>query len=350
LSILTVGPYPPPIGGVSIHLSRLKDHLDSLKFKNTVWSLSETEDLLQNIRRVSFRNLHYRLIFNPSFRIIHYHVSGYPARKRAAYLSRTLFRNRINVITLHGDAIRFVESYPQESIEIFNSFSTVICVKKGDAKKLLSCGVKTDVQDISPFILPQNLDATIESQIVSEFMDRHEHVICANGSKITFLHDNELYGLDMCVELMGCLSVDHLDVGFVFYLSKSNDHKYLEKIRNRITELNLNDSFLLYEGEEQFFPVIRKSSIFIRPTNTDGDALSIREALHSGVPVITSDVVARPEECVLFANRNLDDLVVKTKDLFSNLEQETNKLKRTKLETGLKPMISVYEKYGARKY
>jgi glycosyltransferase involved in cell wall biosynthesis len=67
-----------------------------------------------------------------------------------------------------------------------------------------------------------------------------------------------------------------------------------------------------------FYPLLLKSSVFIRPTNTDGDAISLREALYFGVPSVASDVVTRPEGTILFKNRNIDDLTVKVRDLLDN--------------------------------
>jgi glycosyltransferase involved in cell wall biosynthesis len=40
--------------------------------------------------------------------------------------------------------------------------------------------------------------------------------------------------------------------------------------------------------------------VFVRPSRADGDAVSIREALQAGVPVVASDVVERPDGAVLF--------------------------------------------------
>lgn len=57
---------------------------------------------------------------------------------------------------------------------------------------------------------------------------------------------------------------------------------------------------------------------YLRPTNTDGDSFSIWEALYLGIPVIASDATQRPDGCVLFKNRNLDDLVDKADKLIRN--------------------------------
>ena len=46
--------------------------------------------------------------------------------------------------------------------------------------------------------------------------------------------------------------------------------------------------------EGPFIPVLRLTDVLLKPTNTDGDAISVREALYLGVPVVASDVVERP--------------------------------------------------------
>jgi hypothetical protein len=47
----------------------------------------------------------------------------------------------------------------------------------------------------------------------------------------------------------------------------------------------------------------------LRTTNTDGDAISIREALDLNKIVIASDVVKRPQGVKLFKTRDVNSLV-----------------------------------------
>jgi hypothetical protein len=47
----------------------------------------------------------------------------------------------------------------------------------------------------------------------------------------------------------------------------------------------------------------------LRPTCSDGDSLTVREALHKNIKVIVSDVVERPANCILFKNRDVLDMV-----------------------------------------
>ena len=49
------------------------------------------------------------------------------------------------------------------------------------------------------------------------------------------------------------------------------------------------------------------TKLFIRATTTDGDSVSLREALYFGAPILASDVVPRPDGVMLF-NLEKDDL------------------------------------------
>jgi glycosyltransferase involved in cell wall biosynthesis len=52
------------------------------------------------------------------------------------------------------------------------------------------------------------------------------------------------------------------------------------------------------------WPVIKRASVFLRPTTSDGDSISLREALHFNVPVVASDAAPRPAGSILFASRD----------------------------------------------
>ena len=69
--------------------------------------------------------------------------------------------------------------------------------------------------------------------------------------------------------------------------------KYLEALQQRLAEAGLS-SRVLISFDLPLMPAFRHDVILLRPTRTDGDALSVREALHAGVPVIASDAVPRP--------------------------------------------------------
>lgn len=84
--------------------------------------------------------------------------------------------------------------------------------------------------------------------------------------------------------------------------------------------------------------------MFIRPTNTDGDALSIREALTLKKPAIASNVCKRPEGTVLFENRNIDDLYSKTIRMIDNYEKHKALIEDIKFEDNAVKVLKVYKK------
>jgi hypothetical protein len=71
--------------------------------------------------------------------------------------------------------------------------------------------------------------------------------------------------------------------------------------------------------------LIDSSDIVLRPTNTDGDALTIREGLYLNKSVLASDVVERPKGTLLFRNRDIADLESKLSDLVNELNQQSDK-------------------------
>jgi glycosyltransferase involved in cell wall biosynthesis len=53
-------------------------------------------------------------------------------------------------------------------------------------------------------------------------------------------------------------------------------------------------------GASEFLRILAAGTVFLRPTTRDGDAVSVREALASGIPCVASDVVARPQGTLLY--------------------------------------------------
>ena len=88
-----------------------------------------------------------------------------------------------------------------------------------------------------------------------------------------------------------------------------------------------------------------KGTIFIRPTNTDGDSISVREALYFDIPCISSDVVPRPPGTIVFKNRNTDDLIIKIKDVLNNYDNHKNNLKKIKCDNNFNKIFKVYNEY-----
>ena len=178
------------------------------------------------------------------------------------------------------------------------------------------------------------MSASIPAYVTS-FIEKHSPIISANAYRIEFYQGEDLYGLDMCIDLCGRLKSDYPQVGFLCCLPSIGHQSYFETLKDRIMNSKIGSNFLFVTEENMaLIPILSKSDVFVRPTNTDGDALSVRESIYVGTPVIASDVVPRPSEVVLFQNRNDFDFYHKVKDVLQNPKpltvsqhrQSTNKL------------------------
>jgi glycosyltransferase involved in cell wall biosynthesis len=81
--------------------------------------------------------------------------------------------------------------------------------------------------------------------------------------------------------------------------TRTRARRHLERLEQRLLEAGLEGRFVLAYGRP-LLPALRGNAIFVRPTRADGDALSVREALAAGVPVVASDIVDRPSGVVSF--------------------------------------------------
>ena len=81
----------------------------------------------------------------------------------------------------------------------------------------------------------------------------------------------------------------------------------------------MGGSLLVYHNRGELWPLLKACDLMVRPTLTDGDANSIREALHFGVPVVASDCVKRPAGVEVFSSGNLEALVAAVDKVLGSL-------------------------------
>ena len=57
---------------------------------------------------------------------------------------------------------------------------------------------------------------------------------------------------------------------------------------------------MFIDQPHSYFELLKNVDVFVRNTSTDGDALSVKEALYLNKPALCSDVVDRPAGTILF--------------------------------------------------
>lgn len=348
--VAIIGPYPPPYGGISVHIKRMHESLLKRNLEHVIYTDTETKE--ENIVGVAnSKKWLLKYFFSTKESIVHYHSIDWRKRILVGVMG---FLSKKVVLTIHGDALN--DQINQGNwlkkrmlAWALKNISTIIVVNPKIKDLIVSLKVKpTKIECIPAFIPPIIKEEEIVQipREVWDFINTHKPIISANAYAIRFYHNEDLYGIDMCIDLCANLKKDYPQTGFVFCLPDIGDYDYFHKMKQRIAQKGIENNFLFQTKPCQFYPILMKSHVFVRPTNTDGDAVSLREALYFKVPLIASDGCPRPEGTILFKNRDIHDFTLKVKDLLDNYECYKDSLEAVNLEDNFEKILKIYQKLG----
>jgi len=348
-SVDIIGTYPPPIGGTSIHLQRLQrrnreNDIDSIVYDTRPYETGKQisdSDYIKPIKNYKQFLLGY--FFNRRADIIHSHSHSWVERmiltlkakscgQKVIFTFHSFRDEREKFSSLQKIAYRFTVRFADKFI------ATGMVVKD----KMIAWGIKeSKIALVMPFIAPSRCDGTTLPVNVVDFVNKYDIILAANASNNDHYNGDDLYGMDMCIELLHSLS-DKCNVGLVYVLTKTTDKDYLMQLKDRIKGYHLSEKFLLYEGSLDFISLLKQTSIFIRPTNTDSWGISMSESLSLGVPCVCSDVCKREDAAILFESRNQNDLNRIVEQVIGNYEYECNKLSRVPIKDNYDAVYNEY--------
>jgi glycosyltransferase involved in cell wall biosynthesis len=123
------------------------------------------------------------------------------------------------------------------------------------------------------------------------------------------------YGFGLLVQAIAELRRKHPRLGCIV-MGDTESRPEGEKL---IREHGLQQQMLAIGDvtHESCLAIIARSDIFVRTTYSDGDAISVREAIALGTPVVASDVVRRPAGTLCFKTGDAGDLGLKIDSLLS---------------------------------
>ena len=331
--ILLVSPFPPPLGGISVSVRRLHDVLIksgyivvgfNTQYENRIFNKSKTLKFLKYLSLPLF------LMTQKRFDVIHFHISGvFP--KVYVTLWRSFFsENTRFIITIHGQIRHILTS----KIGYFSlrNFDRIICVKPGDSIDLPK-HLKQKTVEVPSFILPaisDNLTGKL-SEPIEAFLKRDTFKLLINGFIICNQNFFDLYGFRDAIILLEQLRENGKNADLIIivlgYPYSSECQKYIDSLKNYCISKKLNNNLLWIENVNmELWPLLKKVHLFLRPTKSDGDALSIRESLYLKIPVITSDVVPRPVDAIIYDLNSESDFLNKTISVIENHSDYVSKI------------------------
>ncbi len=176
----------------------------------------------------------------------------------------------------------------------FGSMERIICVNAQIARYFRGMDIeKARIKIVSPFAFYH--DYVEDGQLppgVRKFMDEKAAVICSIG-----LLEPE-YDLEMLLRAFKRYSRKNPGSGLIM-IGSGSLHAKLER---QLNDLRLEgDAVLCGDLEHRHtLKILASSSCYVRASRYDGDCISLREAIHLGIPAIASDTGMRPEGALLF--------------------------------------------------
>jgi glycogen(starch) synthase len=282
MKIALVGDRPPPSGGIAVHVETLARALTAAGHEVAVLDTAR-------VRQVGpFAAALCSLVARGH--LLHVHTSGHNPKSWALAAAGGLARGlqRRNVITLHSGLLPgYLEGMPlrqQFARQALASYGRIVGVSAAVTGALRGLGISQDKLTELPAFSGASLQVGPLLQRARTARNQHPVLLTAA------LAPSPIYGAALLFSALRQLRRTLPDAGLLVFGPGT------DRIGEQVAGLGLSDCVhgLGECAHGEVLAAIKQSDLFVRPTLTDGDALSVREALALGVRTLASDVVARP--------------------------------------------------------
>ena len=302
MKILIVGDYPPPHGGVAVHVEELQRAIRAaggdavvldigkgqLPADGVVAAGSPAQFLLQ-------LSLHAARGY-----LIHLHTSGAnPKSWTLAALCAAAGRasGRRSVLTLHsGLGPAYLAEAPLRSAlagKVANQFGSIIAVSQPIARMLRLCGVPAARIAVLPAFLGAKLNVGAAPPQLEEIRRAGAPLLCA------MLAPGKVYGGETLLRAFARVRAQSPLAQLVLYGPGTAAPDFAVQARELCGPAAQAVHGLGELSRATALGLIAACDLFVRPTLADGDSVSVREALALGRRVVATAVGTRPPGVLL---------------------------------------------------
>ena len=264
LKIGLIGSCPPPYGGVTVHVQRLMKKLDEYAIDYVLYDVVGEQREQKDTRIIRIRHPKLWILkyfFSGTSEIIHNHTTDWRGQVLVGLMG---LLGKKTVSTLHSE--RLIKSWKdynvikRKIIQIaLQSTTSLIVVNAHIREFCISLGVNPDRVFLIPaFIPPEPEEREIQEipQKIRDFIDTHDPLISANAFKIKFFKNEDVYGIDLCIELCSRLKQKRDTVGFVFFLPQTGDHALFQRSAAEAHRFASPGQFFVCNRTVSILPVI----------------------------------------------------------------------------------------------
>ena len=300
LDVLLVGPYPPPFGGISSHVARVADaiqrHGMTVRVLNHFCTRTDDSLIVGDLRRNPLR--YWRALRGAEARVVHYHHARWSTLVATALALRG--SSCSTVATVHGRELEpclrsRIPGVARSTRQALQAFDVLIAVSV-EVEQALQTIVEEPISVI-PAYIPLDDDQVALSPRTEAFLRDGVNLVVAAYRLNVDGSGRTIYGLETAIQSFESVARSRPELRLAIFLAQAptsrRESDRLRALIEHVHDESIRSRIGVFCGEP-LDPALRMSALYLRPTLTDGDAVSIREAIAAGVPVLASDVVVRP--------------------------------------------------------
>jgi glycogen synthase len=308
MKVVQLGACPPPHGGVQTNLAAIREHLRRQGIACDAINLTrhrrpDADGVYSPPNAAGVLGLLFRLPAD----VLHLHWGGrVSGRLLGLGLICSLLPRRRTVLTLHSGGYpsspQGRSAHPRSlSGFVFRRFDALIAVNEEIAGVFERFGVSRNrIHVIAPHPPVEGVEAFRLPARLQEFLRAHRPVLISVGGLETE------YDLPLQINAMARVCEQFPEAGLMIV----GGGRRKEEIAALAASKPYADHILLCGDVEHTATLraIAESDLLLRTTHYDGDAISVREALALGTPVIATQNKMRPPGVRLFPVADLDAL------------------------------------------
>lgn len=295
------GPYPPPIGGISIHLERMEFFLNRENITYVIYNhgFASRKNVIATNKSLWW---YVKYMFKKDAYLVHFHQ--FFKFHFAYYLVFSILNKRKLIITIHEENLLFYNTILKNVIVLLirlTRYSELITVSKNLSDFLTERKI---LNTLIPAYVPP---AKIEPKILPKSTKKY---FGYSVWKVNREIGTKTYNIELAFRLLSKIQ-DHYQMLFLIGTEAESDKSYLDELISKYSTQNS----ITIKYECSLVEYLPNCQFFLRTNNVDGYGVSLQEALYLNVPAIASNVCIRPKGTILFQKDELSDLLDKVNNI-----------------------------------
>lgn len=313
--VAVLGNFPPPLGGVSVHIKRVMHKLKSQHNKVFHFETGQRSNkLMYTFKLILF-------LLTKRCDIVYYHTLD--LNRRLVELKLLLKLKKIMgyqlVIIEHN--CRYLYTKNADYKKLFNSYmqkvNALVFIGHSTWKSYLENSIVvprvTTIESafLAPDLMQEQAIANTYPVDLHQFLVNRFPIIMVNAFQLSLVEGKDLYGIDLCVQALSRLKQAYPTIGLVCVFSQLGNQEHFTYLQQEIKKHELENHIYFLIGQKELWPLLKKAHLFVRPTLSDGESVSIGEAIYFNIPVVASDASDRPAQAIIFKSGDAQDFYQK---------------------------------------